>query len=60
MIFHTANLDWLTYIQKFEVPLQVVNRTKTEIFKKSLNLNLKPFELGFYCSGHCRNVVELW
>jgi hypothetical protein len=26
MIFNTVNLDWLTGIKKFEVPLQVENR----------------------------------
>jgi hypothetical protein len=50
MIFNPTNLDWLTCIQKFKVPLQVANRTTKEIFSKSSNLNLKPFELGFYYS----------
>jgi hypothetical protein len=57
MILNTRILDWLTCIKKFEVPLQVANRTKKEISKKSSNLNLKPFILGFYCSNQCRNIV---
>jgi hypothetical protein len=28
MIFNTVNLDWLTYIQKFDVPLQVAKGLK--------------------------------
>jgi hypothetical protein len=28
-----------------------------ENFKKSSNLNLKPFELGFYYSKQCRCIV---
>jgi hypothetical protein len=59
MIFNTVNLYWLTCIQKFEDPLQVANRTTKEISKKSSNLNLKPFELGFYYSKHCGNIIEL-
>jgi hypothetical protein len=46
MIFNTVNLDLLTCIQKFEVPLQEANRTKKEISKMISNLNLKPFQLG--------------
>jgi hypothetical protein len=35
------NLDWLTCIQKFKVPLQVTNMTLfKEYLKKDLHLNL--------------------
>jgi hypothetical protein len=52
MIFKTVNLDGLTCIQKFEVPLQEAIMTK-EKSKKSLNLNLNPFKRGY-----CSNTVE--
>jgi hypothetical protein len=58
-MLNTTNLDWLTCIQKFEVPLQVAVRTKKKNSEKSSNFILKPFELGFYCSKHCRNTVNL-
>jgi hypothetical protein len=58
MIFNTINLDLLTCIQKFEVPLQLTNRTKMEISKKSSYLNLKPFKLWVYCRKHCRYTVS--
>jgi hypothetical protein len=34
MNFMNMNLDWLTSIQKFEVILQVANRTKMKIWKE--------------------------
>jgi hypothetical protein len=34
MIFNTMNLDWLTCIQNFEVPLQVENGLKRNIKKE--------------------------
>jgi hypothetical protein len=39
MIFNNINLDGITYIQKFEDPLQVANELKLRI-QKDLNLNL--------------------
>jgi hypothetical protein len=42
MIFNTVNLDYLTCIKKFEVPLQVAIGTKKE--------NLKRVK-------YCRNIV---
>jgi hypothetical protein len=56
IILNTVNLDCLTCIQKFEVPLDVVDRTKMKIQKES-NLNLNPLELGIYLRNHCRNIV---
>jgi hypothetical protein len=52
-----VNLDWLTCILKFEVLLQVANRTKKENSKES-NLNLNPLDLGFYYSKHFRGTVD--
>jgi hypothetical protein len=40
MIFQNMNLDWLTCIQEFGVPLQVVNKTWFKYTKKDLNSNL--------------------
>jgi hypothetical protein len=37
MIFQNMNLDWLTCIQEFGVPLQVVNKTKDLNSNLSLN-----------------------
>jgi hypothetical protein len=35
------NLDWLTCIQKFGVPLQVVNETWFKIFKERFKLEIE-------------------
>jgi hypothetical protein len=43
MVSKAVNLDGLTCIQKFEVPLHVANRTKKENQEES-NLNLNPLE----------------
>jgi hypothetical protein len=46
------NLDWLTYMQSLEVPLQVVNMTCfNNIERKDLNsnLNLKQDALMITC-----------
>jgi hypothetical protein len=40
MVYMNMNLDRVTCIQKFKVPLQVVNRTYKGKPKKSSNLNL--------------------
>jgi hypothetical protein len=37
----------------------VVNGTEIGKFKKSSNLNLKPFELGFYCSKQSINTADV-
>jgi hypothetical protein len=37
----------------------VAKRTRKEISKKSSNLNLKSFRIGFYCTKHHRNTTEL-
>jgi hypothetical protein len=37
----------------------VAKRTRKKISKKSSNLNLKPFGIGFYYSKYGRNTVEL-
>jgi hypothetical protein len=43
-----VNLNGLTCIQKFEIPLQVANMTKIEKFKKSSNFQFEiKLELVF-------------
>jgi hypothetical protein len=59
MISKTVNLVWLICIKKFEVTLQVPNRTKKGICKNSSNFNLKSFKLGFYYSKHCTTTVDV-
>jgi hypothetical protein len=58
MIFNIANLDDVTCIKKFEVPLQVANRTyrgKTKRVQIWISIQL---ELGLYCNKYYRgNIV---
>jgi hypothetical protein len=55
MIFNTVNLDELTCIQKFDVPLEVANMTKKKKSNKIQIWMWNSLEPGFYCS----NTVEV-
>jgi hypothetical protein len=51
MIFMNTNLDWLTCIHNFEVPLQLENKSWFKYYsKKDLNskLNFKPCYTIYY------------
>jgi hypothetical protein len=58
MIFHNINLVWLTCIQKFEVPLQVVNRTWFNlIFKEGFEFKIE-LETKMHYRLHYRDTIE--
>jgi hypothetical protein len=50
------NLDGLTCIQKFEVPLQVVNMIKMENSQR-VKFEFESSQNRVYCSRHYRNTV---